>query len=71
MEVGAHRLDLLVENRIIVELKALTELSDIHFFVFSYFAACALRTVRVFVISFFFFGSGLPGLGENGGLNGR
>jgi len=31
VEVGAHRLDLLVENKIIVELKAVKELSDIHF----------------------------------------
>lgn len=29
--VGAHRLDLLVENQIIVELKAVKELADIHF----------------------------------------
>ena len=29
--VGLHRLDLLVENKIIVELKAVKELSDIHF----------------------------------------
>ena len=29
--VGVHRLDLLVENKIIVELKTVTELSDIHF----------------------------------------
>ncbi len=31
MEVGTHKLDLLVENTIIVELKAVKELSDIHF----------------------------------------
>lgn len=31
VEVGTHRLDLLVEDTIIVELKAVTELSDIHF----------------------------------------
>ena len=30
-EVGTHRLDLLVENRIIVELKAVKEFSDMHF----------------------------------------
>ena len=29
--VGLHRLDLLVENEIIVEMKAVKELSDIHF----------------------------------------
>ena len=29
--VGVHRLDLLVENQIIVELKAVKELVDIHF----------------------------------------
>jgi len=31
IEVGVHRLDLLVEKRIIVELKAVKELTDIHF----------------------------------------
>ena len=30
-EVGSHRLDLLVENKIIVELKAVKEFNDIHF----------------------------------------
>ena len=30
VEVGMHRLDLLVENAIIVELKVVTELSGIH-----------------------------------------
>ncbi len=29
--VGTHRLDLVVENKIIVELKALNDLADIHF----------------------------------------
>ena len=29
--VGTHRLDLVVENKVIVELKALSDLSDIHF----------------------------------------
>jgi GxxExxY protein len=29
--VGQHRLDLVVENKIIVELKAVKELTDIHF----------------------------------------
>ena len=31
MEIGTHRLDLLVENKIIVELKAVKEFADIHF----------------------------------------
>jgi GxxExxY protein len=30
-EIGTHRLDLIVENQIIVELKASRELSDVHF----------------------------------------
>ena len=30
-DVGDHRLDLLVENTVIVELKAVTDLSDIYF----------------------------------------
>jgi GxxExxY protein len=30
-EIGTHRLDLLVEKRIIVELKAVKEFSDMHF----------------------------------------
>ena len=30
-EVGSHRLDLLVENKIIIELKAVKEFNDIHF----------------------------------------
>ena len=29
--VGIHRLDLIIENKIIIELKAVKELSDIHF----------------------------------------
>ncbi len=29
--VGTHRLDLVVENKIIIELKAVNELADIHF----------------------------------------
>ncbi len=29
--VGTHRLDLLVENQIVVELKAVKEMADIHF----------------------------------------
>jgi GxxExxY protein len=31
VEVGMHRLDLVIENTVIVELKAVAELSDIHF----------------------------------------
>ena len=31
VEVGTHRLDLIVENKIIVELKTVKELADIHF----------------------------------------
>ena len=31
VEVGLHRLDLLIENQIIIELKAVKELTDIHF----------------------------------------
>jgi GxxExxY protein len=30
-EIGTHRLDMLVENQVIVELKATREFSDIHF----------------------------------------
>ena len=30
-EIGTHRLDIIVENKIIVELKATRELSDVHF----------------------------------------
>jgi len=31
VEVGQHRLDLIVENQIILEIKAVKELIDIHF----------------------------------------
>jgi len=31
VEIGLHRLDLVVENEIIVELKAAKQLNDIHF----------------------------------------
>lgn len=31
IDIGTHRLDLLVENRITIELKAVKELADIHF----------------------------------------
>ncbi len=30
-QIGEHRLDFLVENRIVVELKAISALEDIHF----------------------------------------
>lgn len=30
-EIGMHRLDLLVEEKIIIELKAVKEFADIHF----------------------------------------
>ena len=31
VEVGLHRLDLIVEDKIIIELKAVKEFADIHF----------------------------------------
>jgi GxxExxY protein len=31
VEVGKHRIDLIVENKILLELKAVRELADIHF----------------------------------------
>lgn len=44
VEVGAHRLDLVVDNKIIVELKAVKELADIHFAqIRSYLKATGLR----------------------------
>jgi GxxExxY protein len=43
-EVGMHRLDLIVEGQLIVELKAIKELEDIHFAqVKSYLKATNLR----------------------------
>ncbi len=42
--VGEHRLDLLVEDKIVVELKAISELEDIHFaIVRSYLKAAGLE----------------------------
>ena len=42
--VGEHRLDLLVENLVVVELKAISELEDIHFaIVRSYLKAAGLE----------------------------
>lgn len=44
VEVGTHRLDLIVENEIIVELKAVKELGDIHFVQLrSYLKATSLK----------------------------
>ena len=31
VEVGKHRLDLIVENEIVIDLKAISELQDVHF----------------------------------------
>lgn len=43
-EVGSHRLDLVVRNEIVVELKAIKALEDIHFAqVRSYLKATGLR----------------------------
>ena len=45
VEVGVHRLDLVVENSIILELKAVKELAEIHFAQLrSYLKATGLRT---------------------------
>jgi GxxExxY protein len=42
--VGEHRLDLLVEDKIIVELKAISELQDVHFAITrSYLKAAGLE----------------------------
>lgn len=42
--VGEHRLDLLVEDKIVIELKAISELEDIHFaIVRSYLKAVGLE----------------------------
>src|SRR6267154_2377191 len=42
--VGEHRLDLLVEDKIVVELKAISELEDIHFAIVpSYLKASGLE----------------------------
>jgi len=44
VEVGVHRLDLVVEDQIIVELKAVRELTDIHFAqILSYLKATGLK----------------------------
>lgn len=44
VEIGVHRLDLVVDNKIIAELKAVKELADIHFAqIRSYLKATGLR----------------------------
>ena len=49
MEVGLHRLDLLIENQIIIELKAVKELTDIHFAQLrSYLKATSLKVGLLF-----------------------
>jgi GxxExxY protein len=51
-EIGMNRLDLLVENRIIVELKAVKEFADIHFAQLrSYLKATGLKTGLLFNFS--------------------
>src|SRR5438270_8078856 len=48
-QIGEHRLDFLVEGKIIVELKAISELQDIHFAVGrSYLKATNLRDGLLF-----------------------
>ncbi len=43
-EVGVHRLDLLVEDEVVVELKAVRHLEDVHFVILrSYLAAVGRR----------------------------
>jgi GxxExxY protein len=47
--VGIHRLDLLVENEIIIELKAVKELTDVHFAQLrSYLKATGLKVGLLF-----------------------
>jgi GxxExxY protein len=47
--VGLHRLDLLVENQIIIELKAVKELTDVHFSQLrSYLKATGLKVGLLF-----------------------
>ena len=49
VEVGLHRLDLLIENQIILELKAVKELTDIHFAQLrSYLKATGLKVGLLF-----------------------
>jgi len=50
--IGEHRLDLLVENKIVVELKAISALEDIHFaIVRSYLKAAGLEHGLLFNFS--------------------
>jgi GxxExxY protein len=49
VEVGLHRLDLFIENQIIIELKAVKELTDIHFAQLrSYLKATGLKVGLLF-----------------------
>ena len=49
VKIGFHRLDLLVENKIIVELKAIKQLADIHFAQLrSYLKATGLKVGLLF-----------------------
>jgi len=49
VEIGTHRLDLLVEKQIVVELKAVKELTDIHFAQLrSYLKATGLKVGLLF-----------------------
>ncbi|MCJ7593410.1 MAG: GxxExxY protein [Desulfobacterales bacterium] len=44
VHIGTHRLDLVVENQIVVELKAVKELTEIHFAqILSYLKASGMR----------------------------
>lgn len=49
VEVGLHRLDLIIENKIVVELKAVKEFTDIHFAQLrSYLRATGLKVGLLF-----------------------
>ena len=49
VEVGLHRLDLMIENKIVVELKAVKEFADIHFAQLrSYLKATGLKVGLLF-----------------------
>ena len=51
-EIGMHRLDLLVEEKIIIELKAVKEFADIHFAQLrSYLRATGIKTGLLLNIS--------------------
>lgn len=50
--IGEHRLDLLVEDQVVVELKAIKTLEDVHFAqVRSYLKACGLKHGLLFNFS--------------------